>query len=493
MMEVKRMKHFSRIGATALALALSVTFVTPTTVLAAKENYDARVDVELERKKTNDTYSYGCITTDVKVVGQYNDYDAMIAAAEAAGYYKDGKWVDGYDWEEQYDEATRKDVYFITYTTYKNEITGQSSVKKDDVNPDPTYTKELSLTSKVYIDTDEVTLLKIPLRSGDTTIKKVKSSKKKVLTATLDKKNNSKYVTNDNIYAWNPDSDGNYYYYTTTGTKVILPKDSEGNLDETSEAYKNSNASSGTAYIVLTPKKSGTSKVSFDIYNRNNVKTGSASITVVARSDSDIFKKLTFGGISLIEKKYGDTNYIDYGRKVNDSDNGYTTKTKGKLVVKANKGYKITKIEVGKLTNKTVNGDADIYFGTRNIDNESYTSTTNYKGTNHFVDLNGDGDYLDTVRGQSESNSNFTFKTIKSGKTLKLSTVGYNGTLAETTNYKKMKNANGDLVNSTSTSKGQYNLAPTVIRITYYDKDAREYDVAEYTLWRKAKVKKSKK
>ncbi|MBE5859455.1 MAG: hypothetical protein E7301_04945 [Butyrivibrio sp.] len=487
------MKHFSRIGATALALALSVTFVTPTTVLAAKENYDAREYVRLERKKTNDTYSDGCITTDVKVVGQYDDYNAMIAAAEAAGYYKDDEWVDGYAYEDRYNAATSKYVYFITYTTYKNEITGQSSAKREDVDPDSTYAQEQSLTSKVYIDTDEVTLLGIQLRNGDTTIKKVKSSKKKVVTAKLDKKNSSKSVTNDNVWDWDRDSAGNCYYYTTTGTKVILPKDSEGNLDFNSDAYKNSNASSGMAYIALTPKKSGTSKVSFDIYNRNNVKTGSASITVVARSDSDVFKKLTFGGKSLIEKKYGDTNYIDYGRKADDTDNGYTTKTKGKLVVKANKGYKITKIEVGKLTNKTENGSSDIYFGTRNIDNEDYTSTTNYKGTNHFVDLNGDGDYLDTVRGQSESNSNFTFKTIKSGKTLKLSTVAANGTTTATNNSKKDKNANGELVNRTTTGKYQENLAPTVIRITYYDKDEREYRVKDYTLWRKAKVKKSKK
>ncbi|WP_408071722.1 hypothetical protein [Butyrivibrio sp. JL13D10] len=479
------MMKFSRIGATALALALSVTFLTPSTVSAANEkNYDAEYEVGLGNVRTSTYYDDDLVSVDNKKIAEYATKAEAEKAFADAGYKED----DGYSVKNWVKGG--KDVWVIIQKIYKNEITGKTASKEEEVVDK--YASEVQFDKTINIKKGEVTLLRVSLINGDTAIKKVKSSKKKVVTAALDKKNTSKMETNENVsyYMLEKDNDGNYFYYTSLGTKVIIPKDKEGDPDTSSNEYKNSNASSASVGIKLTAKKPGKAKLSFDVYNKNGTKTGTASITVVVQSDDDVFKTFSYGGKSLIMKNYGDSNYINDGREVGGSDNNFTDKKKGKLVIKANNGIKIVKIEIGKLSKKSFNGVVNDDDGTyENIDDDFETRTASGKSTYHPVDLNGDGDFLDTIYGISEKNGEaFTYKKFKSGKTLKLSTVGVSSTGKSSISYKKyVKNANDELVYFNSTGTSQSNLAPTVIRVTYYDKENKSYRVTTKTLYTTAK------
>lgn len=473
------MRKVSRIGAAALAVALSVAFATPSTAHAARI---PEVVVNLSKEKTNDTYSSGLITKDKNVVFQTTDRNAFYA--EYKKYWKDNS----------YGSTSRTignvTTYYIYRITYKNELTGATSTEEKDVNPSATYSDEVKLTSKVYVNAGEPTNLVVYLRNGDTTIKKVKSSKKSVLTATIDKKN-SQVTKTDNNAEIMTDKDGNKFYYRSTGEKVYLPKEHTRDSAE----YKATNGSSSQITIRLNPKKPGSSKVSFKIYNKDGQQTGKATVKVEVRSDADIFKTVTFAGKSLIEKKFGDTNYINYGRRASENayDYNFTEKTKGKLVVKGNKGIKIVKIQVGTYEKPTgINGlHYDEYTNTYyNNDNEYYSSSRNGKGVFKHYDYNGDGDYLDNVNGISESSIGYKFKTVKSGKTIKLGRYAY-WTDKFTDTYVD-KDKTGNKTTTEELTKNQ-DYAPTKIIITYYNQMSKSYGQKEFTLYTTNKKVKRKK
>ncbi|WP_408071725.1 hypothetical protein [Butyrivibrio sp. JL13D10] len=466
------MRRVSKLGA-ALAVALSVAFATPSAAHAAAI---PTVRVGLEKKKINDTYSDSLITEDNNVVFKTTDEKAW-----------DAEWKK-YSNDRSYQRTSKTigsvTTYYIYQTTYKNEITGASSLVRDDVAPEEKNAEESTFTSTVYVDEGVPTDLAVSLRSGDTHIKKIKSSKKSVLSAELNKKKSTVTKTDKNV-SYYTDKDGNKYYYKTTGEKVYLPKDNTKDSPE----YKATNGSSATAYIRINPKKTGTSKVSFKIYNKDGKETGKASIKVIVRSDSDILKTFTFAGKNLLPKKWGEANYINNGRKINESNYNYTDKKKGKLVVKANKGYKIVKIQVGTFEKPTaVNGYSyDKYTNTYyNTDNEYYSDSRSGKGVTKHYDYNGDGDYLDTVNGNSEYYAGLKFKTVKSGKTIKLGKYASESHNWTTTSVDKNKDGN----KTTVTNSKYYNdYATTLIVVTYYNKETRNYGRIEMPLYTKNQAK----
>ena len=463
----------SKLGAAALAIALSVAFATPATASAA--GYPV-VAITQEQVENGQTYGDGTITTDEKIIYQTTDYEAY--RTERAKYSN----RDDISFTSR--TISGKTNYYIIQRTYKNEITGATGDKKT-VAPEVKATDDWFLTKQVYVNAGEPTYLRVNLINGDTSIKGVKSSKKGVLTAEIDKKNSSVSISEFGA-SYKTDAAGNYYYLSTTGVKTMLPKDKWGYCDTDSAEYKATNGSRASIMIKVNPKKAGTSKVSFKIYNKDGKQTGKASVKVVVRSDSDVFKTLTFGGKSLIQKKYGDTNYINYGRRHGSYDENVSNKTKGKLVVKANKGYKVVKIQVGtikkaqkydgyfydKYSNSFYNEDSEYY---------SYSESGKYSGL-PGVDLNGDGDVLDTVYGIEEANCSMNFKTVKSGKTIALGKYGYAGS-AEQTYVSKSKSGNKT---RKTTEKVQSAFAPTTILITYYNQETKAYRTVSYTVWRTA-------
>ena len=468
------MRRISKIGAAALALVLSVSFLNPTTVHAVRAD-DKTIIIGVSELVANDTYDSKLITTDVRRIAEFATKQEAENAYKAAGYtatagYDIKQWAKG-----------GKDLYVITYTVYKNEITGAASVNRSDV--DPSKKTQTGFTRTVYINKGEVTKLMVMTGNGGINIKNVKSSNKKIFTAKVNRDDYYKYETNDNA-AYEKDEFGNYCYYTSTGTKVIIPKNADGTCNEDSYEYRSSNGSMACLSIKVTPLKAGSANLKFNVLDRTGVSTP-VTVKVIVRDDDQPFKTFTYGGISLIQKKYGDSKYVDNGRAVGASNSGYIRYGKGKVVVKANKGYKIVKIEVGKLREKDLTGIGNPYDGVyENVENDEYSGTGSTTTTSAPIDLNGDGDFLDVVGGIHENNPGnaFRFTKIKSGKTITLSRVAPYIDSVETLNCKKYRNKNGELVYSKLSTKLKKNLAPTVIRVTYQDCDTREYKVVTKTI-----------
>ncbi|WP_035766935.1 hypothetical protein [Butyrivibrio sp. NC2002] len=463
------MKHFSRIGAAALALALSVTFVTPTTVLAATET----------KRELNYNYEYeddsDLIESSRTVVGTYSDdeegYDAMRAAAKANGWvtstYSNGLIRAFYDddedkayyWNKGYYGDDDDDYHFIvTYTTYTNIATGVTSTSEGDVNK--RYSSDSAdyhkIQSSIKIKKGETTYLCVPLKNGDTEIKNVKSKKKSVFTAKSYSKMGSVYSTANiaNIEE-EKNADGTYtiFYYNSLGEKIVVGNSKDSDIES---KIKNTNGSSAYKYIKLVAKKAGKGKLTYNIFNKNGVKTGTASITVYVQDDTSVLKTFTFAGKSLLSD-YSANNNLNFGKKETDTLWNVSTKGKGKLVVKANKNYKITKIEVGKL----------------------YTETKAY--------ADGKGTYTTTSHTVDGKDVTYNYTPVKSGKKIKLSKVCYYDTDLNYANDEYgNKSSYTDGTNSRTTNiSGLY--APTYIRVTYYDKITKTYGVTGATIYYKAK------
>ena len=272
------MMKFSRIGAAALALALSVTFLTPTSVLAATETKQ-----ELPRNAENkDDYDLVESTTTI-VAGPFEDTlegeEAMENAAISQGFvsttysgnwafYKDGK---GYYWVAGYSRSEDEDKIYIKKTTYTNTITGQTSGKEDDVvtriNKDSA--DYMKFQSSIRVKKGEVTYLAVSLKNGDTKIKSVKSSKKSIFTAKLYKKMYHEAITADHVdpsYDVSDDGTWTYYYYNSVGEKIILGNDKDAASYAAYEAaLKATNGSSAVRYIKIEGKKVGKANLSFKI------------------------------------------------------------------------------------------------------------------------------------------------------------------------------------------------------------------------------------
>ncbi|WP_026526051.1 hypothetical protein [Butyrivibrio sp. VCD2006] len=516
------MRKFSRIGATALALALSVTFLTPTTAMAAKSTKSSKASTTEELGKVGSDTLY--VNEDVKVLGEYTGTGSSIGEASdnaelqvvnagipggwlsatqtgdfirkiylwngtnyTSYYYKDGIHIS----QEQtsvYGDATQSYKITVKQTTYVNPVTGKTSVKSStDVYTNDNAAQQ-KFVSGIRIKTGETTYLEVPLKNGDTNITAVKSSKKKIVTATRFTKKDRVVESNDNIDVQTETVDGKTtnYYYTSTGDKVILGEDYSKDVN-----YLTKTNSRANVYIKLEAKKSGKSTLSFNIVNAQGAQTGSVKVTVYSMADTDVLKTFTFGGKSLLHD-YSSSKNFWYGKKPGDTLYDVSTAKSGKLVVKANKTYKIVKIEVGKLFTEPLTSEKAAKEG------YNYGYSYNASGTTvegHKVDLNGDGDTDDTIGGIDESDVDFKYSTVKSGKKITLSTVGYD----QSHTVEKTARANSDgtgyyyeneakqAVKEKTTNNG-YNLyAPTHIKITYYDTLGKTYGTVGRTIYRVVK------
>jgi hypothetical protein len=449
------MRKLARIGATALALALSITIMTPGTAMAATETKE-----KLARNYENRDYNSLIEENRKNVLGPFDDVFDAYDAAKAKGYRKNGDWIEGYSLHE---DLTTKKIY-VVYTTYTNTVTGQTSTKSSEVNTRFSSESDESnrFQSAIRIKKGEITYLAIPLHSGDFTIKKVKSSKKSIVSAKLYKKMSSEYTTQDRpsyFSRTNPDGTCSYFYVNSVGDKIVIgtfTNDDAGKA-KLKAALDATNGSEAVRYIKLEGKKEGKANLTFKVYNIAGQETGKVKLTVHVQDDVSPFKTVTFAGKSLLTD-YSNPNNINYKKKDTDTLWDVSSAKKGKLVVKANKNYKITKIEVGTLYKETKNYEKP-YSG-------SYTTT------DHKVD------------GKTVF---FKYKTVKSGKKISLGTTPYYG---DSGNYSG--DFSGDKSTKTSkngTRKTNVNglYAPTAIRITYYDKLTQTYAVESFRIYCKAK------
>ncbi|WP_044913745.1 hypothetical protein [Butyrivibrio sp. WCE2006] len=504
------MLKVSKLGATALALALSVTFLTPSTALAASK---PSATVNLDKVGTNTLR----VDEDVKsIFTQSGERDAVEAAVVKAGiaggwlsatevgefenpiYLYDGEgystyyYKDGYQFNfkdlDTYSDDTDNVKYTVTQRVYINPTTGKTSVKEDDVyvNDEAAMQK---FVSGIRIAAGETTYLSVPLINGDINITNVKSSKKKILKAKRFEKKDVVLTSNANVIVKSEVVGGKtvHYFYTSAGEKVVLADDYTKD-----PKYLAATRSNAVVYIKLTPVKTGSSKLSFDIVNEQGTVTGKVETTVYVVSDQDMLKTFTFAGKSLLDD-YSNPKNFWYGKKSSDTDYNVSSANSGKLVVKANKKYKVVEIKVGTIGLTPYTSEIAAKEGHGNY---GYTySNISGNAVDAGIDLNGDGDTDDIIDGVSESNARYKFTTVKSGKKIKLSKVGVDQSYSYEVNSRTRdngkdiyaKNVAGNAVSEKFTNKGYALVAPTVIKVVVYDTLAQEYHTIEKTIYRTVK------
>ncbi|WP_026499341.1 hypothetical protein [Butyrivibrio sp. WCD2001] len=517
------MVKISKIGAVALAMALSVTFLTPTTALAAK-----KVEDSMTLQKVSDYYDDAAIIDkDVKSFADITETAATYGAARDAAYkkmfdafvangiatttkpadnvYCDDRTISGttyyYDDSDttwSYDDDDDGTVYTVKLanirgTVYKNSATGKTSMFRSEV--DSNYTADEAAAnqfqSAIMLKKGEITYLRIPLEGGDTAISKVKSSKKSVVTAKAYNKLGGETVTNADGVHIEPKYDAatdkttyTVWYQPTVGARVVVGTYEKYDDAEAAVKASTQSANSATRYIALDAKKVGKSKLSFSIVNKNGTVTP-VKVNVYVVEKVAVFKQVTFAGKSLLDD-YSKTNNINYGKVRGEDYWNLSTKKSGKLVVKTNKNFQVKKIEIGKLYKETITEGMS---GTNPQTGEQYDHSNTYSAynrtssvTEHRVDLNGDGDFDDIIGGISESEVTYKFTPVKSGKKITLSTVGNDGGFDSSLNWtsKDGKNTKGEILTGSSSYKNRNYFATTVIRVTYFDKISKTYGQEDF-------------
>ncbi len=233
----------------------------------------------------------------------------------------------------------------------------------------------------------------------------------------------------------------------SSSSNLKLFKSTETNTTSTTKSNsKQVTKSGGTAVSVSGyAKKAGTYKVTYTVKNINGtVVIPTQTLTVVAKDDVSPFKKITYAGKSLWTNE-------DSRFDLSDDTDVYTTKKKGKLIVKPASGYKIKKIEVG------------AYNAVVTKTSGSTTTTSNKNSGKEYTDSDGDTAYVTSFNeyGQAVTGTQ-TYKKVKSGKKITLGTVPN----TSTTVYE----------NSSNTNTEDYTaiLPATSVRVTYYDKTTKK-------------------
>ena len=401
-------------------------------------------------------------------------YDAA-ADKEVPAYFQfldDEGW--GWDFETENDGTTFS--YFLTIykSTYKNTDTGETSSKVSDLTGVALESVNV-IPKKRAVYTGGVEDIALSLRAGNVAIKNVKSSNKKVIQA--------RAITNtvnktSAYYELSKDLKG--YYYTLGTEKFYVPEGTKVNQ------------SSATVTLRVFGKKAGKAVVSFDIVDINGSKTGSGKITVISSKTKPI-ASITFAGKSLDQGDVigASNNKYIYNKQDINAIHSYTTAKSGKLKVTPSDGYKLVRIQVGKLEKYKYDSSQDPSYASSNYSTASKTSTSSktIETTNtHPVDLNKDGDYDDIVDGVNERYVTYRYKTVKNNKKITLSKVTsyWKSTSKSSTSYTDNTEANyssEDISGATDAA----NKAPTSILITLYNKSAKEYVDVEYVIYKKVK------
>ncbi|WP_026493296.1 hypothetical protein [Butyrivibrio sp. XPD2002] len=341
--------------------------------------------------------------------------------------------------------------------TYTNEDTKESFTSSADLEFGDDIASALAKTQKVYyISTNDYADIKLSTTIDVAKFTGFKSNKKKALKVRVEKteevtKGSNAWITDSYAYAKKENGTWKYYYKDVNNEWKSTDEDGLKKLGENSGKYT----------IRLYAKKPGTYKIKYNAVDANGATIAKKTIKVVARDDSRAIKSITYGGKNILPDTDGDgrddyTNYYSVTKR-----SAYTTKKKGKLVITANKDFKIKKIEIGTPV-----------LDTRNLETTNPTGTQTYG--NKPIDLNGNGRTDDIVKGVDESSVSMTWKKVKNKKTIKLSKVEDN----EAGNYNKSwKSGKTEVL----TEKG--NFAPTTIRVTVYDKKNKTTSTELYPIF----------
>jgi hypothetical protein len=367
------MRKFSKIAASALALALSVTLVAP---------ISANAQVDMNVTKTKD--AAGAVT--------------------------------------------------LTTTTYTNTTTGATITLKDGTEGNVNYSEytnnildALEATPTQYVvEAKKPTTFWISAATyGGSALSGFASSKKKIATVKELCSDSTKYnkeeVSHRPYIALQEATD------TTTGktTSTYYYKDSTGAIVTTENIDNIPKTDTANYAIYITGKKAGKSQLKFNVLNSDGAVIGQKSVDIVVKADARAVKSITYASKNVFTDTTGDGR-ADYTKYIYDKKNvingqQFTTKKSGKIKIKMNKGYKIEKVLVGKLETEAFAHSAD--------DSDYSKTVYDYSGTCMLtkVDLNGDGDYDDTIDGIDEDDvEGFKWTSVGKKSSFKL-TLGTKG------------------------------------------------------------------
>lgn len=362
-----------------------------------------------------------------------------------------------YDIDESVEYKNNQDGSLTPTTktvTYRNKVTGETCVKDargNTISGDydkATKSYEYGVPKKITIGTDEYVNYSIRLHEGEKLKSfKVKSGKGCV---SIKKAGMSSSDTSGYSYYYNkPDYDmENYGFdsrYAPSETKTY------------SYVYRLGGRSVGTSVLEIKIKD-----------GVGAIKTLDIKVTVT--NDNRVFKSLTYAGKNLLLdlNKDATNKKLLYAQTKNKSGIYYTKKKSGKFKVKMGDNYKFVAAYVVKPNAYKTETDTRKY--------NSYTSTRTYleREYSRGIDLNGDGDYEDTINGIRENNfSGCNVKKIGKSAKITLNTIP---TQTNTTSY-NTDNKTGEVSNYSS-SYNNDNIAHTMIIIAYQDKMTKSFSTA---------------
>ena len=389
------MRNINKIAATALALAMTVSFATPVSVNAyvkpaSKTSVDYNEDAEGNKTIIN------------KQNGQSINYDAKTKTST----------------------GDLSSIQFVNVPTEKK-IVG--------------------------LKTPETITYRLPQGQYSISNLKVKSGKGnvKVRIAGYNKNTN---VEDDKYTSIDPTSGKSYVIDPVTGNRTYSSD------DETPRV------SYSTYKLHLYGKKVGKSVVTFDIVDANGLKISTAKIKVTVKEDPSAIKSITLGGKNIYVNPYNKATYEKFDNLIAAET---TTKKGGKLKVKMNKGYVLKNIYLVK---------ANPYETVQTDDGHKLSHAKTR------LDINGDGDCLDTIDGIKEKEqSEFTYEKVKNGSKITLSTVTEDDKDTEKNDtYKKDKVKYAEQ----TISKYTGNTTSTELYIVYQDKYTKEYHVQKTEITR---------
>lgn len=354
--------------------------------------------------------------------------------------------------ETPYDDDAVSRTY--TSTVYKNRITGDSwNASTVDDNAEWKATHYYKERKKATIGTgeyrysyyssfagEEVGKLKVTKGKGVVTIKEVGSGE----------------------YTDYPEYDSKtkevYFQLEDHSRKVVATSDTWPTVDQMNGWKVTQHWKAFRIYAV----KPGTAKLS--------IKVGDKKIknTVTVADDARIFQKVTYAGQELSYNLDGDQVW---GKSKNANGLNYVTKKSGKFRATMGKDYKFVKAFVIK-SSPYVEKNAS-------VDGWNYNWTKRQPTTG--IDLNGDGDTLDTIYGLDERlyTKNQVQIIKKNGKKIKLDKITEN----------EKKNISSASFNSKSSSKD--NVAETTrVVVVYQNKSTKTYGTRDfYITYRKGSKK----
>ncbi len=349
----------------------------------------------------------------------------LVAPTANAAYYDIN-----YFGTQTYDATTNTVNFNSTGYTYTNKISGATysydSATGNHTGDFDEATKSYipGILTNVIVGTDEYVDYDIPLEYGDAMVGniKLKSGKANITLKKVGTSEESAYPS------WDFDAK-QYYFHKNDGTKLYVGG-SEQTTDEEYKAMKKTRY--GYTYRIF-GKKPGTAKLQFK-YKDIAGKVITKNVKITVTDDARVFTSVTYAGKSLqydFNKTASNAKNL-YAQTTNKSGIDYTTKKSGKFKVKMGKNYKFVTAYVitdTELIPRTSN-DTSSYSTTT----ETYLERRKSGG----IDLNNDGDTQDRINGIWESNyDENNVKIIKNGAKVTLGKNAWKQSREENWNNKE--------------------------------------------------------